>query len=236
MSVPVQREELATLQFLIANYFPTKDAAQAQAVLSRMAAIAAIEAQGVPDGGVLQIDAAAYALSAIDALRAQIGQGDMQIRVLFECVENGVTGTTSAPVKRVEGEDDGTLTVVLDYWPPPAPQDKRCPLCKYQHGHQIGCENNPVDIALKAQVAVVQQEPMASAMTAQRAAYFMERFKREEKLLGPNEQAAVDFVLAMLNTVQPAKPQPLSDEQLKQMLAAEYNRGWADCEATHDSP
>lgn len=26
---------------------------------------------------------------------------------------------------------------------------KRCPLCNYQHGHQIGCENNPVDIALK---------------------------------------------------------------------------------------
>ena len=36
---------------------------------------------------------------------------------------------------------------------PPAPQDKHCPLCKYQHGHQIGCENNPVDIALKAQAA-----------------------------------------------------------------------------------
>lgn len=54
----------------------------------------------------------------------QIGQCDMQIRVLFECVENGVTGTTSAPVKRVEWEDDGTLTAVLDYWPPPAPQQK----------------------------------------------------------------------------------------------------------------
>jgi hypothetical protein len=23
-----------------------------------------------------------------------------------------------------------------------------CPLCGYQHGHAIGCENNPVDIAL----------------------------------------------------------------------------------------
>lgn len=54
----------------------------------------------------------------------QIGQCDMQIRVLFECVENGVTGTTSAPVKRVEWEDDGTLTAVLDYWPPPAPKQK----------------------------------------------------------------------------------------------------------------
>ena len=25
----------------------------------------------------------------------------------------------------------------------------RCPLCEYQHGHKIGCENNPVDIALR---------------------------------------------------------------------------------------
>jgi hypothetical protein len=30
------------------------------------------------------------------------------------------------------------------------PADARCPLCRYQHGHAIGCENNPVDIALKA--------------------------------------------------------------------------------------
>ena len=41
------------------------------------------------------------------------------------------------------------------------------------------------------------QEPV-SEMTAHRAIYFMERFKREEKLLGPNEQAALDFVISML--------------------------------------
>lgn len=33
----------------------------------------------------------------------------------------------------------------------PAPQAKsRCSLCRYEHGHAIGCENNPVDIALRA--------------------------------------------------------------------------------------
>jgi hypothetical protein len=32
-------------------------------------------------------------------------------------------------------------------------QPERCELCNYQHGHQIGCENNPVDIALNAQPA-----------------------------------------------------------------------------------
>lgn len=46
----------------------------------------------------------------------------------------------------------------------------------------------------------------ASGMTAHRAAFFMDRFKREEKLLGPNEQAAIDFVLAMLaSTPAPAQ-------------------------------
>jgi hypothetical protein len=30
----------------------------------------------------------------------------------------------------------------------------RCPLCSYQHGHAIGCANNPVDIALASGVAV----------------------------------------------------------------------------------
>jgi hypothetical protein len=41
-------------------------------------------------------------------------------------------------------------------------------------------------------------EPATKPMTRERAAYFMERFRREEKLLGPNEQAAVAFVIAML--------------------------------------
>ncbi len=35
-------------------------------------------------------------------------------------------------------------------------------------------------------------------MSPERAAYFMRRFKSEEKLLGPNEQAAVDYVLSLL--------------------------------------
>lgn len=34
---------------------------------------------------------------------------------------------------------------------PPSPQAERCKVCNYQHGHQIGCENNPFDIDLKAQ-------------------------------------------------------------------------------------
>jgi hypothetical protein len=41
-------------------------------------------------------------------------------------------------------------------------------------------------------------------MTAKRAEFFMRRFKHIEKLFGPNEQAALDYVLAMLA----AAPQP----------------------------
>jgi hypothetical protein len=35
-------------------------------------------------------------------------------------------------------------------------------------------------------------------MTPSRAIYFLERFKREEKMLGPNEQLALDFAIAVL--------------------------------------
>lgn len=61
----------------------------------------------------------------------------------------------------------------------------------------------------------------AQGMTAHRAIYFMERFKKEEKLLGPNEQAAVDFVIAMLSAAPAAPwPQGVPDPQ-------------GDCEWTH---
>lgn len=43
-----------------------------------------------------------------------------------------------------------------------------------------------------------QAEAERPEMSPERAAYFMRRFKSEEKLLGPNEQAAVDYVLSLL--------------------------------------
>ena len=39
----------------------------------------------------------------------------------FETVEKGITGTTLAPVKRVEMRDDGSYTVIIDHWPAPIP-------------------------------------------------------------------------------------------------------------------
>ena len=64
---------------------------------------------------------------------------------------------------------------------------------------------------LEAKLAAQVQEPAAKAMTAHRAAYFMERFKKEEKLLGPNEQAAVDFVIDMLTATQAPQPAPVQE-------------------------
>ena len=43
------------------------------------------------------------------------------------------------------------------------PEPVRCQLCNYQHGHMIGCENNPVDIALKQQA---QPEQLADRLFA----------------------------------------------------------------------
>jgi len=40
------------------------------------------------------------------------------INAEFYCIENGITGTTDAPVKKVYLNDDGSITVRIDYWPP----------------------------------------------------------------------------------------------------------------------
>ena len=87
-----------------------------------------------------------------------------------------------------------------------------------QTEQEIYCENDPEDGApeylneavryLQAALAEPAVGPVAKAMTAHRAAYFMERFKKEEKLLGPNEQAAVDFVIDMLTATHTAPPPP----------------------------
>ena len=87
--------------------------------------------------------------SVIDALTAiREALADQNIMVVSpECAERGCM----AHDDRVDGPG-----VVVQ----PA---QRCPLCNYQHGHSIGCENNPVDIALAkmAEQPARQQEPDA---------------------------------------------------------------------------
>jgi hypothetical protein len=50
------------------------------------------------------------------------------INAVFETVDGGITGLKGATVKRVEKQDDGSVTVVIDHWPQPAPvaQHVRC--------------------------------------------------------------------------------------------------------------
>lgn len=68
--------------------------------------------------------------------------------------------------------------------------------------------------------AQVEPEPVVCEMTAERAAYFMRRFRHEEKLLGPNEQAALDFVIATL-AAPPQRPwQWLTDEDIEAAFMA----------------
>ncbi len=52
--------------------------------------------------------------------------------------------------------------------------------------------------ALEEALAKQEQGEPVGKMTASRAEMFMTRFKHEEKMLGPNEQASLDYVISML--------------------------------------
>ncbi|SFE88039.1 hypothetical protein [Paracidovorax wautersii] len=57
-----------------------------------------------------------------------------------------------------------------------------------------------------APAVAADPSPELQRMTAHRATFFLERFLREEKLLGPNEQAAVRFAVAALSAPQAQQP------------------------------
>ncbi len=58
--------------------------------------------------------------------------------------------------------------------------------------------NNRAALAATPAADATAQTIERQRMTAGRASFFMERFLREEKLLGPNEQAALHFVIDIL--------------------------------------
>lgn len=65
-------------------------------------------------GQLAGIHQAAQAVSrALSSARAETPK----ITAQYECEENGLTGTCSAPVKRIERQDDDSFTVVIDHWP-----------------------------------------------------------------------------------------------------------------------
>ena len=81
-----------------------------------------------------------------------------------------------------------------------------------QYGKDADELRAAIERALREQVREVPDgwNPSDKPVTPERALYFMERFKREEKLLGPHEQAAVDFVIGLLSA---APTQPAQAEQ-----------------------
>ena len=73
--------------------------------------------------------------------------------------------------------------------------------------------------------APAQREP-ATPMDAHRAAYFMRRFLHEEKMLGPNEQAALHFTIAALEAMESAaQHQEPPQQERKPMTDEEIERG-----------
>jgi hypothetical protein len=66
---------------------------------------------------------------------------------------------------------------------------------------RAGCWNAPTATPPASDAAVPAgetREGCVGTMDPTRAAYFLERFKREEKMLGPHEQWALDYTIAML--------------------------------------
>jgi hypothetical protein len=79
------------------------------------------------------------------------------LKLALEALEYLMTNKTIHYTYRNKAEE--ALTAIKQALAAPV---QRCALCNYQHGHAIGCKNNPVDIALAklAQPAPVQ-EPVA---------------------------------------------------------------------------
>ena len=127
-----------------------------------------------------------------------------------------------------DGPDRAAVYKAMLASAPPAPQAERCKVCNYQHGHQIGCENNPVDIALKAQASVVQQEQIAAewverwhgSRTEEGWSILFQSLVPRDKVAylgtGVSAEAVQAIVLAHNKAIaaQQAKPQPLSAREI----------------------
>ena len=86
----------------------------------------------------------------------------------------------------------------------PAPQTGAEPVAQIERDGLVWLDTNPYRLPIGTKLYLspaAQPAPLPAPvgqMTRQRASYFMERFRHEEKLLGPNEQAALAFVIDLL--------------------------------------
>lgn len=66
---------------------------------------------------------------------AVTGAQQLVIHAKFETEGGGAVGSTDAPVKRTEHNDDGSFTVVIDHWPvvqQPQEIEVQCPVCNHK--------------------------------------------------------------------------------------------------------
>jgi hypothetical protein len=63
------------------------------------------------------------------------------------------------------------------------------------------------------------REVAVEPMTAKRAAYFLRRFKADEKMLGPNEQLALDYCIELLTRQQGGEQEAVDDETARVRLS-----------------
>lgn len=99
-------------------------------------------------------------------------------------------------------------------------------------GKVLGNAQRVLDTALAPTPAPAQQEP-AKPMDAHRAAYFMRRFLHEEKMLGPNEHAALQFTIAALEALESAQHQEPPQQERKPMTEDALVDGF--CGARHSN-
>src|SRR5690606_26921575 len=62
------------------------------------------------------------------------------------------------------------------------------------------------------------REGCVGSMTPERATFFLRRFKRDEKMLGPHEQWALDYAIAALSGVSAPREEPEGIAKLRREL------------------
>ncbi|HHM0555282.1 TPA: hypothetical protein ACRDQR_000602 [Pseudomonas aeruginosa] len=100
----------------------------------------------------------------------------------------------------LEMKGDAELTELREAFAQPSPAQAECIDC-HGSGFCMSISNEEIRCPCGAPIKFSgpsQAEAERPEMSPERAAYFMRRFKSEEKLLGPNEQAAVDYMLSLL--------------------------------------
>lgn len=86
-----------------------------------------------------------------DALAAQLAAAQGQPVQVNAMLVEALERIADPRNKHFAGDAQVVANAALTAAKQAQPEPVRCQLCNYQHGHKIGCENNPVDIALKQQ-------------------------------------------------------------------------------------